>query len=113
MRAYLASVENGVPDGQPEAAEALDRLLRSDAVLREVAADERGSAWDALVEKTPGSGRFAFSAARWYATEGRDPARARRYLDAALRAEPDNPAYDIEPEAPSPPPKPEGKPGDR
>jgi len=97
MRAYLASVEVASPGRAELAAEGLDRLLRSEEVVRAVPDEERSRAWDALVAKTPGTGRFAFDAARWYRDEGKDPERARRYLDAALRAEPDNPAYDLGP----------------
>ena len=56
-------------------------------------AEERARDWDAVVAKTPTTGRFAFDAALWYRDVARDPEEAARYLEAARRAEPENEAY--------------------
>jgi HEAT repeat protein/Tfp pilus assembly protein PilF len=90
VREYAESAECAATGDVTGVADALDRILTSDA---EIPADLRARAWDAIVAKSPSVGRYAHDAARWYADVAHDPRAARRYVEAAAAAEPDNEEY--------------------
>jgi len=92
LREYAESAEGAALGDVGDAAEAIDRLLSAGAIDA-VPADLRLRAWNAVVAKSPANGKFAHDAGRWYADVGRDPATARRFLEAAAAAEPDNEEY--------------------
>lgn len=93
VREYADSVDGGTIGNVGAAADALDRLLVVEGTQAVVPADLRVRAWDAVVAKCPSSGKYAHDAGRWYADVAHDPITARRFLEAAAAAEPENESY--------------------
>jgi Tfp pilus assembly protein PilF len=90
---YVQAAASAPIGDAAETADALDRLLRDEALAASVSAELRLAGWTAIVAKSPSVGLYAHDAARWYADVAHDPQTARRFFDAAAAAEPANDAY--------------------